>query len=317
MKNEQESLFVRYLDELKLSGKDTSHVKKAFTLFGQYLEEFELDPLLLKQRDAQDFQVYLVTQVKEDGGVRRSKATVLNIIGAVAGFYDHLKRNGQVYGNPFSSIDRIKRNRSLPRNVLSESETNALLDFLGNFHLHRTLTQRRQWYRVHAMAELMYACGARIHEVVALEPKDLDLENGLVTLRDEKTNAIRRGFLNSAATEILRLYLEEIRELVLFERCGGNPRLLFASGSTLKSRFNKMLGEACSRLGLKQITSHHFRHALGVHLLRNGVDIRMIQAILGHRSLNSTQVYTQVDKKDLLSVMDKFHPRVWVGKESK
>ena len=74
---------------------------------------------------------------------------------------------------------------------------------------------------------------------------------------------------------------------------------------------NTFLNKESERLGFGKFSSHNFRHAVGYHLLKNGCDIRHIQSILGHKKLSSTQIYTKVDKEDLRSVIDKYHPRFW------
>ena len=306
-----------YLEELTLAGKSLTHVRYASKLFKGYLEETGLDPLLLKLKDAQSFQVYLTTKTSEEGEVCYTKASVLNIIGSITAFYDHLKRKQQVFANPFLEIDRVKRNASLPRNIPNEGDMNRFLTHLRNFNKPRTLTQKRQRYKAHVMAELMYATGARINEVSKLKPEDLDFSRGTVTLTDSKTGSTRTGFLNDYAKQVLKLYLEQMQEHILFGKNGADKSLLFGAKTNLRTWFNTILNKESERLNLGPFTSHNFRHAVGFHLLRNGCDIRFIQEILGHKRLNSTQVYTKVDKEDLKNVLDRFHPRVWKSREKK
>jgi site-specific recombinase XerD len=114
--------------------------------------------------------------------------------------------------------------------------------------------------------------------------------------------------LNEYAREILRLYVNELRGL-LFNSLS-NRELLFGAGEdSLGKMVNRELRKTCRALKLRIITSHGFRHSLGVHLLRSGCDIRHIQEILGHQRLKNTEIYTRVDKEDLKSVLDACHPR--------
>lgn len=304
-----------YLAELKLIGKSLTHVRYAFRLFSCYLEAFDLDPFFIKLKDAQAFQVYLTTKTTESGEVCYTKASVLNVIGTMTCFYEHLRRKRVISSNPFSEIDRVKRNASLPRNILNEADLNRFLSHLRQFNKPKALIEKRQRYKAHVMAELMYATGARINEISKLKPDDLDFSRGSVSLTDSKTGSQRTGFLNDYAREVLELYLKEMRETVLFGQNGGDKSLLFGSKTHLRTWFNQILSRESKRLNLGPFTSHNFRHAVGYHLLRNGCDIRLIQEILGHKSLHSTQVYTRVDKEDLKKVIDRFHPRCWKAEE--
>jgi site-specific recombinase XerD len=315
MTNDHNRLREAYLKELKLSGKSVKHVTYALGIFFSFLAENDLDLATLRINPAQEFQLYLITRPDESGKARYSKASVLNLIGSVSNFYEFLKRKKVVYANPFLEIDRVKRNESLPKNVLSEKNMDRFLSRLGAFGEMRTLSAKRRLYKAHVVAELMYSTGARVNEISKLKPADIDLEGETVKLKDSKTGKERIAFLNPYALGVLKIYLEETRNNVLFGKNGGDKNLLFGSKTHLKTWLNAILRKEGDSLGFENLTSHSFRHAVGYHLLRGGIDIRYIQEILGHKNLSATQVYTKVDKEGLRKVLEQYHPRAWKAKK--
>jgi integrase/recombinase XerC len=170
-------------------------------------------------------------------------------------------------------------------------------------------------YRMHVIAELMYSTGLRVSEVAGLKPSDVDFARSVVNVRDGKGGYARVAFLNEYAREVLRLYAEKMRLLVMNELNRNRSEYLFGAGwKNFKRTVNRYLAAASRKLALPALTSHSFRHALGYHLLRAGCNIRHIQEILGHRRLKNTEVYTKVDKEDLRKVLDNCHPRQWKRK---
>ena len=238
-----------------------------------------------------------------------------NFMGCVSSFYDYLKKMKLIHSNPFPEVKRIKTGTVLPKNILNESEMNAFLAHLKRFGKGSDLARRKGMYKAHVVSELMYSTGARINEVMKLKAADIDFTRGTVRITDSKTAQVREGVLNSYAEKVLRIYVEEMRDYVIFGMNNGDAGLLFGSKAHLKTWLNGILGEEIESLGFGRFTSHHFRHAVGYHLLRGGCDIRFIQEILGHRLLATTQIYTKVDKDDLKSVIDEYHPRTLKGHE--
>jgi integrase/recombinase XerD len=137
-------------------------------------------------------------------------------------------------------------------------------------------------------------------------------------LSEGKGGKARTAFLTGYACEVMERYLARGRSLVL----GRYPRrhgatLFGADKARVADVVNAELRELCESLEIPVITSHGFRHSLGTHLLRSGADMRHIQAILGHEALQTTQVYTRVDKDDLKRSLDAFHPRQWPRQQPK
>lgn len=304
-----EKLYNEYLQETVRAGRTDKHVKYSLKIFFKYINEIGMNPLYLKIRGVQDFQVYLTTSVKESGRVRFTKASVLNIIGTVSNFYEYLRRRKYIYGNPFAEVDRVRRNDSLPRNILNEPNMAKFLKHFKDFTKGRTLTEKRQLYRAHVISELMYSTGMRINETASLKIPDIDFNRGVVIVRDGKTGKKREAILNSFAEKVLRIYIDEMRPFVLSGKNNADTPLLFGAKTNLQIWLNRMLNSESGKKDFGKFTTHNFRHAVGYHLLRGGCDIRFIQEILGHSALHSTQIYTKVDKEDLRNVIDAYHPR--------
>ena len=308
MKAEHEKIIAEYIQELKLQGRPFKTIKSNLKIFFLFIENAGIDFLRMKIRDAQDFQMHLSTEAGEDGNIRYSRGSVVSIIGSVTAFYDYLRRKKLIFSNPFLEIKRISPEKRLPKNILNEEKMDALLRNLRQFGKGKGLYERRGLYKAHVIAELMYSCGARINEIAGLKPSDIDFLRGLARIKDSKSGRYRDVIINEYASKVLTVYIKA-REYILFGQNNGDTSLLFGSKFNLQIRLNALLNEESKKLGFGRFTSHHFRHALGYHLLRNGCDIRYIQEILGHRFLNTTQVYTKVDKEDLKGVIDEYHPR--------
>jgi site-specific recombinase XerD len=285
------------------AAKKVRELKRFFT----YLIENGLTLNELRVKHAQGYQGWLIEKGRLDGA-RYKTGSIACLMKAALAFYEFLKKKSIIYSNPFNDIEKIKQEKKIPENLLKEKHMNKLLEKLSHFDEDKSIRKQVQKYKTHVIAELMYSTALRISEVAALTVKDIDLERGVVYVEQGKGDKRRECFLNDYAKEVLRLYLKEFYPLVLTGN--HNKELLFGSGeSRLGKMINKELKNTCKKLGLRNITSHGFRHSVGFHLLRSGCDIRHIQALLGHDRLKNTEIYTRVDKRDLKEVLDKYHPR--------
>ena len=276
-----------------------------------WLEEVDLLPAELRARDALAYQGWLQEKRTKDGRKYSAYAITAYLV-AAACFCDYLQTRGIIHTNPFKEIRRIKAPRKLPRHIPKEKELHLFLETLACWHEEETLKRRITRYKVHVVAELMYATGLRISEVAALKLADIDFQRGLVHVREGKGGSPRVAMLNEYAREVLRLYVQKMRSLIFSEWNERNADLLFGvQWGWFGKLVNRVLQETAAAAGLQPFTAHTFRHALGFHLLRAGCNIRHIQSILGHKLLRNTEIYTRVDKDDLREVLDKFHPRQW------
>ena len=260
--------------------------------------------------DAYAYQGFLVEHRTKSGEPFCARS-VLSYLEAANVFCDWLCRAGESFDNPFVSIRRVRSPQKVPRGILVERDMEKLLGELHEWNSKKTLLDQGRRYLVHVIAELQYASGLRIAEVAALVPGDLDFERGLVYVRDGKKGSNRVAFLTDYAVEVLELYLCEARPLLATRRSLLPQGTLFLHAfDRLGHLVNDELCAACDRAGLPRITSHGFRHALGYHLLRAGVNLRHIQAILGHKLLKDTETYTKIDVEDVKKVFDACHPRM-------
>lgn len=273
-----------------------------------FLDESDLDLLSFGVAEALDYQLWLIETGRKDG-VPFSGRTIHNYLGCAGAFFEYLKESGEVLGNPFREIRRVRSEKKLPGVFLKEKETAVLLDELENFTDGNDLKRQIRTYRLHIICELLYSTGLRISEAAALRVDDLDLIRGTVSVVEGKGGNNRTVLLNDYCRVILSIYTERIRPLILTS--WHDDTLLF--GTAGWDRFGKFVNEGlkeyAGKLDLPPVRAHGLRHALGYHLLKAGCPIRSIQEILGHKRLRNTEIYTKVDKEDLRGVLDRFHPR--------
>lgn len=308
MNEQQKKILAEFIADLELQNRSSKNARFSLGNYFDYLNSFSADFRRITIREAASFQEYLVTKTDEKGGIRYSRSSVCGITGLISTFYEFLKRRKIIHSNPFLEITRIKHGKTLPKNILNEEKMDKFLRHLRKFSQGKDIIARRNLYKAHVISELMYSTGARINEIESLKPSDIDFIKGLARIKDTKSGKYRDVILNEYASKVLTIYIS-MREYVLFGKNNADMTLLFGAKYNLQTQLNALLNAESKKLGLGKFTSHHFRHALGYHLLRNGCDIRYIQEILGHRALNTTQVYTRVDKEDLKNIIDAFHPR--------
>jgi site-specific recombinase XerD len=243
-----------------------------------------------------------------------SIGAVCNYLAAGRCFFDYLVQTERRETNPFMEVPYPRNPEHISRNVLTVAQMNLLLETLAKFDIMPDARHRAARYRVHVLGEFLYATGLRIAEASSLAPEDIDTERRLVHVRQGKGGIPRTAFLTGYAAEVMRLYLSEGKNMLESANAQGRNGTLFGSCHARMDIFlNRELRNICTALEIPVITSHGFRHSLGTHLLKAGCDMRHIQVILGHEKLGTTQIYTRVDKEDLKSSLDKFHPRKWQG----
>ena len=317
MNNTLKSLYHDYIKDLS----DLGHRERGITgfkvrikRFFTYLEEMDLTVNEVRIKEAQEYQGWLKEYGKAKG-FNYTNATIKTYITTCANFYEYLKRNHIVLTNPFKDIRRVQPEKVLPRNLLKEKEMSIFLTELGKFEEEERLTAKVTRFKVWIVAEVMYATGLRIAEVSNLKAEDIDFDRGLVNVSDGKMGLDRICYLNEYAEKLLRIYITEFRDLTFNYWNKENSDLLFGvKWSSFEKTVNKTLKRMSGKLSLPVFTSHNFRHCLGYHLLRSGCDVRHIQAILGHKLLRNTEVYTKVDKEELKEVFDKYHPRTFLNR---
>ncbi len=233
----------------------------------------------------------------EDGAQPRSTARQLS---SFRRFYRYMTREGMRRDDPTTQIAMPKIGRSLPRS-LSEEEVESLLnapvvlDPLGS--------------RDRAMLELLYATGLRVSELVSLKYNQLNLNQGVIRILG-KGNRERLIPLGDEAMRCLRDFLAVGRGEILLER---TTEYLFPTrrGDRMtRQAFWHIIKRYAAKSGInRDLSPHTLRHAFATHLLNHGADLRVVQMLLGHSDLSTTQIYTHVARERLKDMHGKHHPR--------
>ncbi|MDR0638146.1 MAG: tyrosine-type recombinase/integrase [Spirochaetaceae bacterium] len=258
-------------------------------------------------RDCLRYRDFVSSRVKANGEVL-AVGTLHSRITAGKALFGYLVETEARTQNPFAGVGYPRVPRLVKRNVLAQGEMQTLLDYFARYNEEKTQGEKIKRYWLHVVCEFLYATGLRIFEAAALTREDIHPDEHWVYVAEGKGGRSRIAFMTGFASEVMRLYLEKSRAVIM-KRRETVPAVFGAHEQHLMTKLNLALKASCKKLRIPVITSHGFRHSLGTHLLGNGADIRYIQAVLGHRKLTSTQVYTGVDKDALRDCIDLFHPR--------
>jgi integrase/recombinase XerC len=226
-------------------------------------------------------------------GTRRlARATVARKAAALRAYFSWLLRQGRIGSDPARSLRAPSGGGRLPR-VLSGGEVSSLLDVPAASALER---------RDAAVLELLYAAGLRVSELCGLDRGDVDLSGRTVTVLG-KGGKQRRVPIHDTAVAALRAWFEDGRA-----ELAGPPEAAFVNqrGARLGPRDVRRI---LDRRAATPTHPHALRHTYATHLLDGGADLRVVQELLGHASLATTQVYTHVSKERLRSVYEETHPR--------
>ncbi len=240
-------------------------------------------------------QLYLI-ELYERGLNTKSVARQLS---AIRAFHQYLIIDKVCLTNPCDLIESPKLTRDLPE-ILSVEEVDALLESFKQ--------ETPGDVRNHAMVELLYASGLRVSELLNLKLEDVHLAMQFIKCQG-KGNKERIVPIGEVAADVLELYLNI-----------GRPKLLKRPTDAL---FLNRFGEVMTRQGFwkilkkqaqiagitKNLSPHKLRHSFATHLIENGVDLRLVQEMLGHSDIATTQIYTHISKDHLRDVFEQAHPR--------
>lgn len=280
------------INEKHSSDNTLSSYLRDVNQFSDYLSRGDISLVSVKKKDVAGYTAWL----KKNG---KSPATVSRCLASLKCLYNHLISVGAVSVNPALNIATDKAIKKLPQ-ILTGEEVELLLE--------QPECTDMKGYRDKAMLELLYATGIRVTELISLNIDDVNLSAGLIRcISHDKERMIP---MYQAAIKALSDYISIVRNQML-------------AHSDEEALFVNMSGERMSRQGFwkvikhyqekahisKDITPHTLRHSFAAHLLENGADLRSIQEMLGHADISSTQIYTQLVKKQLKDVYNKAHPR--------
>lgn len=234
-------------------------------------------------------------------------ASVARRLSAMRQLYRFLYSEGHRGDDPAAVLEGPKRGRSLPK-VLSVKQVDELLAQARSATQTESKSERLRAARMMCLLEVLYATGLRVSELVALPESAARRDQRMLVVRG-KGGRERLVPLNDAARQTMRDYLA-LRE----EANAAKSKWLFPSfgesGHLTRQHFARELKELAAAAGLKpsQVSPHVLRHAFASHLLQNGADLRVVQTLLGHADISTTQIYTHVLEDRLKSLVRDLHP---------
>jgi len=234
-------------------------------------------------------------------------ASVARRLSAMRQLYRFLYSEGHRGDDPAAVLEGPKRGRSLPK-VLSVKQVDELLAQARNAMQTESKSERLRAARMMCLLEVLYATGLRVSELVALPESAARRDQRMLVVRG-KGGRERLVPLNDAARQTMKDYLA-LRE----EANAAKSKWLFPSfgesGHLSRQHFARELKELAGTAGLKpsQVSPHVLRHAFASHLLQNGADLRVVQTLLGHADISTTQIYTHVLEDRLKSLVRDLHP---------
>jgi integrase/recombinase XerD len=287
-----------YLDHLRVERGLSSNTLEAYARDLGGLAQSAEEKGVRAPKDVTEREVFAF--LSENVAAKKSPRTSARVLSSVRGFFKFLVRERIVDEDPTALVERPKLGRRLPK-ALSFEDVERLLAGPD------TSTARGLMHA--AMIHLMYASGLRVSELCGLTLADVDLSRGVVCAfgKGQKRRLVPMG---EVAVDHVRAYLEEVR--------GRHPEattknILFLSprgGAFTRQGVWKLLVRYARACGVRaSVSPHKLRHSFATHLLRGGADLRAVQAMLGHASLGTTEIYTKVAQDHVRAAYDKAHPR--------
>ena len=294
----------KFLEHLKLNLNFSNYTLIAYKhdidVFFDFVNEKDLDFENFSRTNIRDFIKYRLD--KKD-----SIRTVKRRISALNKFYEYLVKNNYIQTNNFVGIRLKSRENTLP-NILFESQINRLLD---------ENNKRTDFYkeRDQAILELMFSSGIRCSETINLKLTDVNFSLN-VALINGKRNKQRYVPFSPNAKQALISYIENTRKVLMNKSPNYEDKkylFLNKNGSKLSARGLEYIFKTITlKTGISfdfSFHPHSLRHTFATHLLNNGADIKTIQELLGHSSLNTTQIYTHVSLEKLKEDYNKYFPK--------
>lgn len=295
-------LLESFRDELRAryAERTVPEYMRSVLTFVAWLSERGVGLAQARSDDVLAYQKELSAMVQKSGKLYSvsSQASRLN---AIKQLFRCLYKRGMLLSDPAASMSLPRLPKALPRVILTQRET---LRLLAHVKGHSPFVLRDK-----AMLETLYATGVRVSELSGLSVSDVDTEERLLRVFKGKGGKDRNLPLTSAAAEAIEAYLARGRAKLL---CHPRRELFIGDrGAKLsRSAVNHIIRAWAKAARIrKHITCHTFRHSVATHLLQNRADIRHIQALLGHASLATTEIYTRVAVRDLKEVVARAHPR--------
>jgi integrase/recombinase XerD len=248
-----------------------------------------------------DYQTHLYEQINRNGeplGPRYQN----HVLGIVKSFFCFLRESDYLASDPSRDVAYAKTPKRLPRSILSGPEAKKVI--------HAPNTKTALGYRDRTILEVLYSTGIRRHELVNLTLPDVDYQEGFVRINNGKGSKDRVVPIGKIACRYIENYVKQVRPMLVKDPTENHLFLSILGHSPCFSTIGEIVKKHTRKAKIKKtVTPHTFRHTCATHMLRNKANIRHLQELLGHASLESTQVYAHVSITDLKEVHSKCHPR--------
>ncbi len=286
--------FIEYLKyQRNYSDFTCNNYKKDLNEYNSFILSNKINYKNMDYNEAKEYVIYL--NKKND-----AKSTISRKLSSLRTFYKYLVLNNKVESNPFLLVSSPKKEKRIPKFI----NYNNMEEILNVPNI-----KTKEGQRERVILEVLYASGVRVSELVNIKLKDIDFSNKniLILGKGSKERLVSFG---DYALEYINLYLKEGRNLLLD---GVKSDYLIVGKKSEKlttRRVEQIIDDIIKRTSIKlNITPHMFRHTFATHLLDNGCDLLVVQELLGHASLSSTEIYTHVSNEHLREVYLKCHPR--------
>lgn len=286
--------FIEYLKyQRNYSNFTCNNYKKDLNEYNSFILSYKINYKNMDYNEAKEYVIYL--NKKND-----AKSTISRKLSSLRTFYKYLVLNNKVESNPFLLVSSPKKEKRIPKFI----NYNNMEEILNVPNI-----KTKEGQRERVILEVLYASGVRVSELVNIKLKDIDFSNKniLILGKGSKERLVSFG---DYALEYINLYLKEGRNLLLD---GVKSDYLIVGKKSEKlttRRVEQIIDDIIKRTSIKlNITPHMFRHTFATHLLDNGCDLLVVQELLGHASLSSTEIYTHVSNEHLREVYLKCHPR--------
>jgi len=277
-----------------LSRNTLESYRRDLRLFGAWLSSSRARTLPGAERA--DLLAYLAHKFHHQAKPR----SAARLLSSLKRYYQYLLREGRISADPTLEIESPKLPRSLPKS-LTEEDVEALLAAPD--------VDARLGLRDKAMLETLYASGLRVSELVTMNVAQVSQDMGVVRIMG-KGSKERLVPLGEEALSWIRRYLEDARPAILNGKRSDALFITARGESMSRQAFWYLIRRYSTRAGLaKPISPHTLRHAFATHLLNHGADLRVVQMLLGHADISTTQIYTHVARERLKQLHAKHHPR--------
>ena len=291
-----ETTLLDFRDHLKLERSMSPNTIAAYTSdIRKYFAQLRSDGIAPADAATDDIARFLETQVAA-GVTKRSQS---RIISSVKALYRFLDAEGLLAENPCDKLSTPRINPYLPT-VLSVEEVLRILDSVD--------LSLPEGHRNRAMLEVLYSCGLRVSELVNLKISDLFLDEQFVRVFG-KGSKQRLVPIGEPAVRAVRLYLETRRQAAVQKAAEDILFLNRRGGRLTREMVFHIVKEQAAAAGIsKNVSPHTFRHSFATHLVENGADLRVVQQMLGHESILTTEIYTHIDTRKWQETILKYHP---------